>query len=301
MNEPSISRTLDTTRSSGQDILLPPKSKDRSLRTIYLEINSRDRNIVSYPNSSEFRWKFQRPLKDIVSFQVVGGTIPTRIYNIDSGWNQFTFQEGTVKYQVTLSPGRYTLSLFGIELASKLNSLSGISNVYSCSISPTSDQLTITRDFGTESFSLLFASGSYTDLFDQNNTLVTINTPRILMGFLNKDYSDSTTGKITSPNAMDLEFLFNRIYLYMNYDNSQGMATIERSNGKQNPYTIIYMDSNEQTYKTFTKEVFQPTYFSQPLIARMSVLDISLRDAFYRLINLNNRDFTLLLEVRYYE
>ena len=79
------------------------------------------------------------------------------------------------------------------------------------------------------------------------------------------------------------------------------MATIERSNGKQNPYTIIYMDSNEQTYKTFTKEVFQPTYVAQPLIARMSILDISLRDAFYRLINLNNRDFTVLLEVRYYE
>jgi hypothetical protein len=290
-------------RSSGQDILLPtPKTKDRRKRSLIVEINSRDRNVQKYPNPSEFRWRFQRPLKDIYSMQIVGGTIPTRVFNIDVGWNQFTFQEGTTKYTVTIAPGRYTMSLFSVELAARLNALVGISNTYSASVSSTSDQLTITSDVGVLPFSFFFATGSFVDLFDANNTLLQIYSPRKLMGFLKQDYSDGGSGKITSPYAMDLEFLLNRFYLFINHDNNQDLGTIERSVGRNNPHSIIYMDMNEQTYKTFSRDTFEPLFISSPApIARISTLDIALRDEFDRLINLNNRDFTLLLEILYFE
>ena len=111
-----------TTRSSGQDILLPTrKTKDRKHRSVLIEINSRDRNIASYPNPNLFRWILQRPLKDIQTIQIVGGTFPTRIFNVNSGYNQFTFQEDGKNYTVTLNPGRYTLSSYGIEIGSKIN------------------------------------------------------------------------------------------------------------------------------------------------------------------------------------
>lgn len=292
----------DSQRSSGQDILLPAqKIKDRKKRSLLVEVNSRDRNTLSYPNPSEFRWRFQRPLKDIYSLQIVGGTIPTRVFNVDVGWNQFTFQEGTVKFTVTIAPGRYTMSLFSNEINARLNSLVGISNTYSTSVSQTTDQLTITAAGGLP-FSFLFATGDYVDLFDANKTLLQINSPRKLMGFLKQDYTDSGSGIITSPNAMDLEFLLNRFYLFLNHDNTQDLGTIERSIGRNNPHSIIYMDMNEQTYKTFSRDTFEPLYISSPApIARITSLDIALRDEFDRLINLNNRDFTLLLEIVYFE
>ena len=301
MNHPTIP-TFENQRASGQDILLPVKTaKQRGRRSVLLELNTRDRNMKSYPNANSFRWKLFRPLKDVVSIQIVGGTIPTRIFNIDEGWNKFTFKEGSTRYTVTLSVGRYVLTSLSVELGAKLNVLSGITNTYSVAVSPTSDTLHITRDTGSVPFSILFGSGDFVDLYDNNGALTMINSPAKLFGFLNKDYTDDA-GLITSPYAMDLEFLLSRLYLYMNSDNSQEITKIERSVGRRAPYTIIYMDMNEQTYKTFTRETFEPTFTASPApIARMTTLDISFRDEFDRLVNFNGRDVTLLIEFVYLE
>jgi hypothetical protein len=188
-----------------------------------------------------------------------------------------------------------------VEIGAKLNVLSGISNTYSVAVSPTSDTLHITRDTGSVPFAILFGTGDFVDLYDNNNCLTMINSPAKLFGFLNQDYTDNA-GLISGPYAMDLEFLLSRLYLYMNSDNSQEITMIERSVGRRAPYTIIYMDMNEQTYKTFTRETFEPTFTASPApIARMTTLDISFRDEFDRLVNFNGRDVTLLIEFVYLE
>jgi len=303
MNAPPMPQHGNNIRSSGQDILLPTNVKERRRRQLLVEVNSRDRNVGVFPSPSQFRWRFQRPLKDVVSIQIVGGTVPTRIFNITSTWNTFTFQEGTGLYTITLNVGRYSLDLLATELAAQLNRTPGITNNYSVGVSPTTDQVVITRDSGLLPFSLLFTTGNFTDLIDSStNVLLQMKTPRRILGFLFQDYSDGGTGKITAPLAMDLEFLLNRIYLFMNHDNSQDLGTIERSVGKGNPHSIIYMDAAEYTYKTFTKEVFQPLFVSKPApIARMTALDIAMRDEFDNLIEFGGRDFTLLLEIEYLE
>lgn len=303
MNTPPIARGENTIRSSGQDILLPTNVKERRRRQLLVEVNSRDRNVVVFPNPSQFRWRFQRPLKDVISIQIVGGTVPTRIFNITNTWNTFTFQEGTNKFTVSLNIGRYSLDLLATEIAAQLNRTPGITNNYSVGVSPTTDQIVITRDSGLLPFAFLFATGNFVDLVDPaTNVLLQMKTPRRILGFLFQDYSDAGTGKITAPLAMDLEFLLNRLYLFMNHDNSQDLGTIERSVGKRNPHSIIYMDANEYTYKTFTKDVFQPIFVSKPApVARMTTLDIAMRDEFDNLIEFGGRDFTLLLEIEYLE
>lgn len=291
---------MDTTvKSSGQDLIIPrEKTNKRKQRTVLLEVNSRDRNVLSYPNPNQFRWILQRPLKDIQTVQIVGGTFPTRIFNVNTGYNQFTFQEDGINYTVTINPGRYTNSSFAIEIGSKINSIIGLKNQYSVLISPTSDQLTITQDSGPKHpFALLFGTGNFVDLY-QGNVLLQMNSPTKQMGFTTQDYSDNGTRSITSPYAVELNYLHNRVYLYINVENSQDLTTIERSVGKRDPYTIIYMDEDERAYKYFDKVTFEPTYISSPApVARVRAFDISIRDEFYRLIQMNGRDFTLLLEV----
>lgn len=302
MNTPPIAQGQNNIRSSGQDILLPPNAKDRKRRQLLVEVNSRDRNVGIYPNPSQFRWRFQRPLKDVVSIQIVGGTVPTRMFNITNTWNTFTFREGTALFTISLNIGRYSLDLLATELASQLNRTPGITNNYSVGVSPTTDQIVVTRDSGLLPFAFLFATGNFVDLIDSTNVLLQMKTPRRILGFLFQDYTDGGTGKITSPLAMDLEFLLNRIYLFMNHDNSQDLGTIERSVGKGNPHSIIYMDASEYIYKTFNKDLFQPLFVSKPApVARMTTLDIALRDEFDNLIQFGGRDFTLLLEIEYLE
>ena len=91
------------------------------------------------------------------------------------------------------------------------------------------------------------------------------------------------------------------MYLYINQENNQDIATIERSVGKKSPYSIIYMDQTSP-YKTFTQENFEPFFQASPApIARLTTLTISLRDEFDRILNFNGRDFTLLIEFVYLE
>ena len=173
MNAPTSVPTFENQRASGQNILLPSIAKARIRRTVLLEVNSRDRNIRSYPTSTDFRWKLFRPLKDVLSIQIVGGTVPTRFFNIDSGWNKFTFKEASTRYTVTLTPGVYTNAQLVTEVQNKLNAIAA-TNTYVVSQSPTTDQLTITAT-GGDTFALLFSSGDFVDLYDNNNALIMIN------------------------------------------------------------------------------------------------------------------------------
>jgi hypothetical protein len=285
--------------SSGQDVTIAyPKKENRKRRTILLEINSRDRNVKQYPNPSQFRWRLFRPLKDIVSLQISGGSIPARLYNINTGWNKFTFIESNVRFNITIDPGTYNYQSLALAIGNAITKVNG--NSYSVQFSTTTGRMIITRNQGNPvPFGLLFETGDFVDLYDQNNTLTLINSPAHLWGFGKKDYY-SVDGVLTSPYSADIDFLLNRVYVFLNAENNSDIATIERGVGRIQPHAIIYMDECCNNYKFLNKESFEPNFVSYPApIARMATLDVSLRDEFDRCIDLNGRDFTLLLEVVY--
>jgi hypothetical protein len=289
--------------SSGQGVVLGyKKSSERKRKSMLLELNSIDRSVVSYPNPAQYRVRLYRPLKDIHSIQIVGGTVPTRLYNVSTNWNQFTFQEDGNTYDLTIPPGKYTYTALATTINSLLNVKTGGVNTYSVSFSAISGCMTINRSTGTTSFALLFGSGNFVDQTDRNNTLTQINSPAHILGFQKADYSDNGTGIITSPNCADIDFMINRVYLYLNHDNTQDLATIEREVGRRQPHAIIYMDEPNLPYKYLNKELFEPLYCSSPApIARMATLDVSLLDQFDNLVDLCGRDWTLLLEIIYYD
>jgi hypothetical protein len=286
--------------SSGQLVTLPYKKPgSRKEITVLIEINSRDRNLQQYPSPSSFRWRLFRPLKDIVKVQIAGGTIPGCLYNINVGWNTFSFQEASNIYTLTIPPGRYTYETVCTTLASVLNSIPGIINTYAVAINGTTGLLTIQRTAGAAAFALLFSSGTIVDFYDQNNTLQKINTPAKLLGFGRANYTNNGSN-LTAPNVVDLDFILNRCYIYINHDNTQDLNTIERSVGRIQPHAIVYFDELRNNYKFLNKETFEPLYYSYPApISRISTLDITIQDEFNRPVDFNGRDFSLLLEVVY--
>ena len=294
----STSQNRPQEKSSGQQVTLAyRKPGGRKELTTILEINSRDRNILSYPKSSEFRIRLYRPLKDIVKIQIAGGTIPGCLYNINTGWNVFTFQEGTNQWEVTIPPGRYLYESLCTTLAGLLNGLVGKLNTYAVNIHGTTGRMEIQRLTGVTAYSVLFLTGITIDFYDQNNTLVKINTPAKLFGFGRANYSN-TGDFLYAPNVVDLNFLLNRCYLYLNPDNTQNLNTVERSVGRTQPYGIIYFDELQNNYKFLNKETYEPLFVSYPApIARIATLDISIQDEFDRPVDFNGRDFTLLLEI----
>lgn len=318
--KPSIgTRFLDSEKtgtSSGQQILLPQqtqlpslKPRQRKEKVTTVICNSRERNVVSYPNTNQFRWRLRRDLKDILSIRLIGGSVPANLYNINTGWNKFTFLENNKKYTITLNLGKYDEASLAVELKRALNN-SGLANVYNVTYSTTTLKLSIIRISGTYNFSFLFGSGDYTDQFDDytgavdalsNDYLSEIRSPARILGFVTQDYS-STSGTIIAPNPVDIAWFLNKIFLHINVDTALELNRVEVARGTHDPYTVLYLDEVKDSVKHLNKETDYPVIeFSPAPLSRLSLLEISLRDEFYKLLDVQNKEFTLVLEITYLE
>jgi len=291
---------METAVTSGQQLLLPDSRKRRGTRQITFAVNSRDRKLTVDPDSNNFRWKFPAPLKDIQAVELLNGCIPADLYNVNTGWNQVTFGEaGGSTWNVTLRPGRYTETELAAELQGQLNGLVGISNSYTVAWSAITRKFTITGT-GAAPFTFYFQSGTYRDTIDSySNTVTSINTPSRLLGFEQLDYT-SAGQVIIPPNRGDAEYCINRVYLHVNADNSQELTTIVMAAGRRNCFAILYMPPNpvSQNYFYMNRDTHTAIYNSAPPgISRISNFTISIRDEFFRLIDLGKHDFTLLFEI----
>lgn len=297
-----------TGKSSGQQVLLPLHTqKNRVSRLTTICVNSRERNVITNPNPNQFRWRLKRDLKNIQSIRLIGGTLPGDFYNINTGWNKFTFLENSIKYTVTLNAGKYDGSTAATELKRALNA-SGVANVYDVTFSSTTSKLTIRRSSGIYGFSLLFGTGLYLDTFDDfagtvdsltNDYLNSIGCPARMLGFVSMDYSD-TSGTLTAPNPIDSAWFLNKIYLHLNVNTSVELNRIEIARGPHDPYTIILLDDVKNGIKFLNKETDYPELEFLPApLARLSLLEVSLRDEFYQLLDTQNKEFILIFELSY--
>ena len=263
-------------------------------------VNSKDRNMTADADSNSFRWKFPTPLKDIQSIELLNGCIPADLYNVNTGWNQFTFGEaGGSIWIVTLRPGRYTETELATELQTQLNGLTGVNNTYTVAWSAITRKFTITGS-GAFAFTFYFQSGMYTDYIDSYGGCITsINTPSRLLGFDQWDYT-SVGQVVVPPNRADVDYCINRVYLHVNADNSQEITTIETAAGRRDCFAILYMPPGNSTENYFflNRDTHTAIYNSPPPgISRISNFTISIRDEFYRLVDLGKHDFTLLFEI----
>jgi hypothetical protein len=255
---------------------------------------------MSYPNTNDFRFVLRRPLKEILSIELVNGSIPGLIYTINKGWNTFTYQEGTTLHTVTLTPGLYNPTTLATELQRRLNAIS-VTNTYTASVDPVTQRLTLSGVGGAR-FALLFYSGTPHDEFDMNGVhILQINTPARFLGFGFNDYTD-TAGTIVSPVAMDAENFLNRIYLYINAESTTELHRMEVGAGGRDCFHIFFASPGSANYIFLNKETETPKYVASPApLARLSFLDISIRDEFFRPLDLQNRDVNLIFEITHLE
>ena len=290
--------------TSGQDVLLPDSTRSkRKQRSVTVAVNSRDRNLGAdyYPNS--FRWSFRRPLKDVLSIELVNGSVPAALYNVNTGWNQFTFSEGNGTWAVTLTPGQYTAAELVAEFQTKLNAIVGKLNTYVATYNANTMRMTLTTTTSSPvPYTIYFRTSPFADSIDTNTgATMSINSPGRLLGFEWQDYT-VTNGVIQPPNRMDVDLFLKKIYLYINADNSVELNRVEMGAGRRDCFHVIYMDQIVNGYYSLNKDLHTPIFYSSPApISRIGNLTISLRDEFNRLIDVGWQDYTLLFEITYLE
>ena len=280
---------------SGAALQNQPPRKQRILR---VELNSNDRNFKTYPNPANFQWVSSYALKNITSICIVGGTVPIPLYTIDAPYNSFTFDTGSKKVTVTFPPGVYTNTTAASKLATLLTTADG-SNIYTTAIDPITQLLTITSN-GMNVFGFLFASGQFVNTM--NSGLATVGNPAYLLGFTNADYY-SVSLVLVSVNPMNVTSL-KRVYLYLNYDGTSDLHSIEVGNGRKPPSAILYC-ADQDTLLSSTKSLNRDTYENMispgnPL-TRIRSFQITLQDEFGTVLNTNNRPVSILLEITVFE
>ena len=79
--------------------------------------------------------------------------------------------------------------------------------------------------------------------------------------------------------------------------NSTDLGAIERGAGRRSPFAIIYLDEDKNGYKYLNKDTLSPMFFSLPQpLSRIQTLTIDFRDEWYRPVNFDGKDFSLLFE-----
>ena len=289
--------------SSGQHILIKDQTKiKKAARQTTIVVNSRDRNYNNYPNPNHFRYSLRRPLTNVLSIELINATIPSLLFTIEPTWGSFTFSEETTKYNITLTPGYYTDSTIMVELQRQLNAISTKVNTYSVTQDPRHLSIIINATNGSPvDFSLLFSSGDFKDDINPNTlALLSINTPARLLGFGLNDYK-SSAGKITSPLPIDLENFFNRLYLHLETD-GKSLARMEMGAGRQDCFHIFNIEPGIYHYTSLNKDTIQSMFISSPApIARISNLNVDIRDEFNRPAYLNYREVQLIFEITHLE
>lgn len=301
--------------SSGQHVLMKDQTKiKKAVRQTTIVVNSRDRNYMAYPDSNHFRYTLRRPLTNVMSVELMNGSVPAFLYTIQPCWGTFSFCEWTpcsisnTKSQlpmstVILTPGFYTEEDLCRELEVQLNSICGRNNTYAVTLNPHTKKLSVTA---TNSkilpFSFLFYSGEKKDEIDLNTlAILSINTPARFLGFGLNDYTSDPCGTLHAPLPMDLENFLNRMYLHLESD-GKNLARMELGAGRPDCFHIFYIYPGKANYIYLDKETDHSTFVSSPApMARMANLEITLRDEFNRFVDLHHRELSLVFEITHLE
>ncbi|NBO72636.1 hypothetical protein EBV26_19510 [bacterium] len=253
-----------------------------------------------------------------MSIELTNGTIPSYIYNIQKGWGSFTFTEtGGPTATVTLTPGFYTESQLLAELQAQLNAISGKLNTYTVTQKVLHGRNTrhIQISGTTTTFVIQFYSGNFKDELDLNTlAYMAINTPARLLGFGYDDYISgydySQGAPVETPSdpytmigvlPMDLDNFLTRIYLHVEAD-GRNLDRMENGAGRRDCFHIFYIQNGQTDYTLLDKETDHSIFESSPSpIARISNLEISIRDEFGRPLDLNMRELNLIFEITHLE
>ena len=266
--------------------------------TIYLELNSLDRDYVKYPNPAEYRMDLQDNIKNVEKLTLIGGTIPVNDYNIQEYNKTFDLSDSTGIHHISLTEGVYTLSQLSTELQSKLNAANP---VYTVTSNSNTKKLTIRSSSG--GYALIFNSSSIGNGFEAKtvtdnhiNTIKKITNAAVLLGFnpLNNAISGTSAPyELTSLYPVHI-IRPERLYVYINSSHTSSYSNIKQTRRQKKLYGIIYLKNDEvEILDNETTRFFSQTYGGQDL----RYMDMEFRDEYGNLYNFQNKNHTLVFKL----
>ncbi len=188
------------------------------LETVDIVVDSRDRNISKYPDSSLYLLHLgnTNQIKDVVSMEILGMDFPQSQYVIDKHNNKITYSiDGGLNINKSITPGDYnSLGELISELSDKLPT-----NYLNINIDENKKELSITKDFSTPSSLISYDIECYNILGIPRNGIIgqssiyaqypirRIKEPYIYININDYDRMKTTRNKFNDPYA---KYYFNK-------------------------------------------------------------------------------------------
>lgn len=249
--------------TSGQQVLIPQPKKFKDLlqdsfsktsehiKNQVVVIDSRDRDISSYPSNSNYQIDLDEEYKNILSVELVSIDIPKTQYLINNSNNLLYFKISGITYTTTVVMGNYTITELLSALKTSMDTLS--SQVFTISNSTITNKITISVAVGT--FDLLFV-----DKTQHMGKLLGFDTTI--------DYETKTTQ--VAPNQYNLN---GPTYIILHINEFENL--FGKKSSVKKGFAKIPLDTIQTEYKYFknTQDYHVIKNFSPPL-AKLAQLNI---------------------------
>jgi hypothetical protein len=232
--------------------------------SIYLCMDSRDRNFTNDSSSHRMHIDLDKTIKQINSIELISAEIPKIRYLIHENNNILHFQETNgITLEATIPVGNYTISELITEVQTQLNSV-GASN-YTTSL--INNRVRIASDLtgGGNIFSLLFDGGTENYGF-KTRTIYKTNSIGDILGFIIEDKTGA--GNYTASEKYKLEGDSN---VYLHFTNIDCQKRYD-----QGAFAVIPMEVNHGETMYFQQD-FEIKHVFSPLV-EIHHLDVELRD-----------------------
>ena len=275
--------------TSGQQVLIeqPKKFKEllqdsfsktsEHIKNEIVVIDSRDRDITSYPINSNYQIDLDEEYKNILSVELVSIDIPKTQYLINNTNNLLYFKVSGNIYTATITMGNYTITELSDALKESMDGLS--SQDFTISNSTITNKITISVATGT--FDLLFV-----DKTQHMGKLLGFNTTSNITG-------QST---VVAPNQYDLN---GPTYIILHINEFENL--FGKKSSVKKGFAKIPLDATHTEYKYFknTQDYHVIKYFTPPL-AKLAQLNIRFLNYDGEEYDFGGLEHSMVLKIRRY-
>ncbi len=274
------------------------RNKIACIKTQYLTIDSRQRNINFYPNTFNYSLNIN-PFTNIISIELISAEIPKSEYIINNSNNKIYFQELIAQqlnntFNIANIPyGSYSLSNLKNIIETTMNNSSITNAIYNIDINTLEAQnkIIISSDMGgsTELFNLIFYGG------EDNYETTTIkvypeNSIGPLLGFSIFNFTGNSN--YTSDQQIDLD---GENYIFLQINN---FKTIENSSTSvKNIFAKISLDTNNDIKYFKNNDEYRVIKNFNPPLIRLEKIDISFLKYDGNFYDFNGKEHSLLLKL----
>jgi hypothetical protein len=258
-----------------QHSIIPPDDLDQGpLKKTRVVIDSSDRDMKSYPTSTQYIVNLPDEINEVVSIELTSAWFPFSAYNVNSNNNTFVYSVDHADHTITIPPGNYTETT----LATAFNSNNNSNNSnFSVAYIPQTDNFKI---INTNSNNLQINFGSNQ------------GTCSRLLGFSGKTYSiNSNVSSITSDFRRDFDYY--NTYVVLNIDAFDSL--ISTNNSINRCFAMIYKHKIEAGLDSSAQKTLNPP------MQKLQRFSVKVQDRLGNEYDANNQDHVFELIISHYQ